>query len=144
MASAQEGGVFIDPDSPAGTEYAIPLDQARREATGGKAGPGSTSAGQEPLFGAGITRRGEERQSGRGNSRSGVRQAGEGGDDEPASEARDEPASEARDRGASSAAIAAAAGDGSWDTLVTAGIAAAVLALGLVAGLAFRRATKGP
>ena len=32
MAIAQEDGVFVDPDSPAGKEYALPLDSARRDA----------------------------------------------------------------------------------------------------------------
>ena len=39
-AIAREDGVSVDPDSPAGVEYAVPLDQARREATG-TAGGGS-------------------------------------------------------------------------------------------------------
>jgi hypothetical protein len=48
-------GVFFDPNSPAGKEYALPLDQARDEATGG--GGSDRAAGvAAPLFGAGITR----------------------------------------------------------------------------------------
>jgi len=57
-ASAATDGVFIDPSSPSGKEYAIPLEQARRDAaTGGGSGavqPGERTA---PLFGVGITER---------------------------------------------------------------------------------------
>jgi hypothetical protein len=47
--------VFVDPGSPSGKEYAIPLEEARREAASGgsdlKVAPGSRSA---PLFGEGV------------------------------------------------------------------------------------------
>jgi hypothetical protein len=51
-AGAVAGGVHFDPESPAGKEYALPLAQARNEATG--EGGSSASA---PLFGAGISGR---------------------------------------------------------------------------------------
>jgi hypothetical protein len=47
-AAAQDPGVTYDDDSPAGTEYAIPLEQARREAAG--TGVGTPA----PAFGEGI------------------------------------------------------------------------------------------
>jgi len=49
-------GVFFDPSSPAGKEYALPLDQARNEA----AGTESDGAGGEKahLFGEGISGQG--------------------------------------------------------------------------------------
>ena len=56
-------GVVIDPHGPAGTEYAIPLDQARRDFGGGGSGDGggggssATVGGQAAkpqLFGTGI------------------------------------------------------------------------------------------
>ena len=50
-AWAQEDGVFVDPDSPAAKEYALPLEQARREAGGGSQGAGADAA---PLFGEGV------------------------------------------------------------------------------------------
>ncbi len=53
---ASAKGVFFDPDSPAGKEYALPLDQAREEAAGGKSdGPAGKRA---PLFGEGVSGRG--------------------------------------------------------------------------------------
>jgi len=53
---AQENGVTLDPDSPAATEYALPVDKARRDATpGGRPGRGTTNAAQKaPLFGSGV------------------------------------------------------------------------------------------
>jgi hypothetical protein len=62
-AQAQERGVHVDPDSPAGKEYAIPIDKARRDASGGGSTPfRSAPAGAAPmvtaapLFGQGIKR----------------------------------------------------------------------------------------
>jgi hypothetical protein len=57
---AKADDVTIDPGSPAGKEYAIPLDQARglgAAKTGGGANgaPKSTTAPQDGLFGVGIT-----------------------------------------------------------------------------------------
>lgn len=61
--SAQEPGVNFDPDSPAGKEYALPIDAARDDASGGdrdrsgsspRASP-RTPGSPAPLFGAGIS-----------------------------------------------------------------------------------------
>jgi hypothetical protein len=136
-ASAQERGVFIDPDSPAGTEYAIPLDQARREAAGGAAGSGAPPGREQPLFGAGIAPRIEERPARRSDSRRRSRQGGAQNGDQV-------PSSGAKGPSGTTAAVAATAGEGNSDTLLTVGIAAAVLAVGLAAGLAFRRSLGRP
>lgn len=60
---ASAGGVHFDPDSPAGKEYALPLDQARDEAAGvGKSdGPAGEKA---PLFGEGVTKGGGSAEPG--------------------------------------------------------------------------------
>src|SRR3954447_1711472 len=50
--AAQEPGVFVDPGSPAGKEYAFPLDVQRAAAVGRDAVPGVA----QPRFGVGITR----------------------------------------------------------------------------------------
>jgi hypothetical protein len=71
-AAAAEPGVHVDPNSPPGKEYALPLESARSDAAGGTATRGTTTApspnggsGGEasganaattPLFGEGITR----------------------------------------------------------------------------------------
>jgi len=49
--SAQEEGVYIDPDSPAGREYAVPAEEARRDAGGADNGRGDNA----PLFGEGVS-----------------------------------------------------------------------------------------
>lgn len=61
-APAQGDAPQIDPDSPAGTEYQLPLDRAREEAGagrggatgGGTGGPSGGSAREVPLFGEGV------------------------------------------------------------------------------------------
>ncbi len=61
-AGAVEPGVHVDPGSPAGKEYALPLEQARRDASGGRSGDLSSSdsgqGGGSKLFGEGIKRKG--------------------------------------------------------------------------------------
>lgn len=52
QASAK--GVFFDPESPAGKEYALPLDQAREEA-GAVGTVGGSTGENSQLFGAGIS-----------------------------------------------------------------------------------------
>jgi hypothetical protein len=54
-AGAQGNGVFVDPDSPTGKEYALPFAQARDDNSGRRSGRAPTSAEQSPLFGQGIT-----------------------------------------------------------------------------------------
>lgn len=54
---ALAGEVHFDADSPAGKEYALPLDQAREEAAG--AGKTDGPAGEKaPLFGEGVSNAG--------------------------------------------------------------------------------------
>jgi hypothetical protein len=76
-----EKGVHFDPDSPAGKEYALPLDQARDEATGG-GNPEGTGREEEsgesaPLFGEGLSRGPGEAAAVRGSGGT------EGGDEPP-------------------------------------------------------------
>ena len=55
-ASAQEDGAIVDPDSPSGKEYEIPLESARRQADPRPASPKSISSGtsRPTLFGEGV------------------------------------------------------------------------------------------
>jgi hypothetical protein len=137
-AAAQQDGVFVDPESPAGKEYAVPLDQARGEASGGE---GSASR-NEALFGEGIEPAGGGSAASRNSDRAGKpgtgsRKEGDSRKGEGESRERDRTANSAG-LGQHSAAIEAAAADGS-NGLLSAGIAAAVLAGGLLAGFGLRR-----
>ncbi len=83
-AMAAEEGVIVDPDSPAGKEYALPLESARREAAADPSVQGrkiSPTAQTAPPFGVGI-------EPGRGG-------AGARGGDRPGAEADVEKASTA-------------------------------------------------
>jgi hypothetical protein len=68
-AARAEPGLTVDPQSPAGVEYAIPLDTARGHGGGGGhtggggAGGGSDGSGSPALFGSGITAPKKPRQS---------------------------------------------------------------------------------
>jgi hypothetical protein len=65
-ASALAGEVHFDAESPAGKEYALPLDQAREEAAG--AGKTDGPAGERaPLFGEGVSSGGGTGGSGGGS-----------------------------------------------------------------------------
>jgi hypothetical protein len=67
---ALAGEVHFDADSPAGKEYALPLDQAREEAAG--AGKTDGPAGEKaPLFGEGVSAAGGGPGAGGGGSAGG-------------------------------------------------------------------------
>ena len=121
-AGAVEPGVHVDPGSPAGKEYALPLEQARREAAGGAGGEVSSSnsaqRGRSKLFGEGIKKK-----------------AGGGGRN-------------ARDRAKRKAGaparlgVPASVSPGGSSTLTDVGIALAVLAAAAAAGFGLRRALR--
>jgi hypothetical protein len=52
VAAAEEPGVHVDPDSPSGKEYAIPLDRARSDTGGSKNSDSESSS--DGRFGSGI------------------------------------------------------------------------------------------
>jgi hypothetical protein len=126
-ASAQSDGVFVDPDTPAGKEYALPLDKARHDVA-----PSSGSeSGDTELFGAGISKRdgGGGNGDGKGSGATGDR----GGDGKQGSSQGD-AAIDAR----SVAKAAASSGSGISSGWLTALIALGVLLVGGVAGLSLR------
>jgi hypothetical protein len=152
---AQDDGVKVDPDSPAGTEYAIPLEEARDDASGGQ----KKSSKQEALFGEGVEREqaapaepapaapapdasvapaapapGESEKPGKKPDR----------DREESGEAASpiDPLAQSAQRSAAIDA-AAAADDGSGLPL-TAAIIAAVLAVALLAGFGLRAFLRRP
>jgi hypothetical protein len=55
-AQAQEPGVVVDPNSPAGTEYALPLNDARNSGSHGSSGSQAAAPADKgsSLFGVGI------------------------------------------------------------------------------------------
>jgi hypothetical protein len=150
--------VFFDPDTPAGKEYAIPLEQARRDAGGGGQPGRGNEAGGQPLFGVGIERvddaakhAGDRSPSAR-NGTAGVNQRtpnGERRSSEPPVRGKRPPDSRGlqemddavRDVGR---AVPVEATGGGSDGLLTAGIAAAVLAVGLLVGFCLRKLLRSP
>jgi hypothetical protein len=140
-AAAQESGVHVDPDSPAGKEYAIPIEQARRQAAGASTSKdGGRASGDAALFGAGIAPRsggrGSSGQSGGGTGgggSSGSNPSGGGG-------SKGASGGQAANTAAARRALAVASSDsGSSATFQTAAIALAVLlAGGLIGGVMLR------
>jgi hypothetical protein len=65
-ALAADDGVSVDPNSPSGKEYALPIDRARdRAAAGTDVQPSAARpAGHVPLFGVGVTARKPKRSRG--------------------------------------------------------------------------------
>jgi hypothetical protein len=127
-------GVFFDPESPAGKEYALPLDQARSEAAGKQSdGPAGEKA---HLFGEGISGRG----SPPGASGPGI------GTDRPKAPAEVAASGPGHvSRHLHTAAVTAAAISSADDHYALLGAiiwVAAILALGALAGFALRIAQR--
>ncbi|HXR29817.1 MAG TPA: hypothetical protein VN752_01585 [Solirubrobacterales bacterium] len=123
--------VFFDPDSPAGKEYALPLDQARDEAAGvGKSdGPAGEKA---PLFGEGVSRGG----SGPGPGSSGGSTDGAPGADRAG--ATTGGGGRERGRGSQPLQAAISSADGHYALSSAILWVAAIIALGGIAGLVLR------
>lgn len=146
-----------DPDSPAGVEYALPLDQAREDARGdspkrkqGSGGNPSDSTAAAPLFGAGISKQGGGSKggtSGTGSpSRSGQDQLADRGSASGGAgrESTDEDAGTPDERAARTATRAGVEDGGSSFAPALLGLVAAVLLIGGGIGLALRRIDGRP
>ncbi len=133
---AMANGVFFEPGSPAGKQYALPLSQARKEATGGAESTRGSGA-SAPLFGLGISSGG--RVAGLRNPRS--RHALNGG---PEQVSRRKHSTRPRVSGdkAANAAHFLKAGD-AFPMTSAAGIVVALVLLGCGLGLVFRRLQRG-
>jgi hypothetical protein len=144
-AQAQEPGVFVDPDSPAGTEYEIPLEAARRDGAPDAERRGGGGQAAPPLFGQGIRRAPNAAAAGAGGSTGGGDPSEGRNGDRGAGKAAEGEALGAqetsRERRHGSIAVEAAARGGS-DALLTAGIAGTVLAVGLLVGFGLRRVLR--
>jgi hypothetical protein len=137
VASAASDGVTFDQNSPAGREYAIPLEQARRQYGATKRKPRHSSTqesspaagfgpgGSPPLFGEGITPASKARSSQR--------------PDRKGTPAR--PTSESASASRPAAAVQAAGETGSGMALGI-GVGGAALLLGLGMGVVVRLRTR--
>jgi hypothetical protein len=148
-ASAQSEGVIVDPESPSAKQYALPLESARRQADPGGDGqvvpPGAraTGTGAAPLFGDGIASasRAEKRSS--SGSAAGTSNSTRG----TAGESNGSSASgsgSSGSSGSSSAVRAAVSNPGApsddiGSTLLIAGGASVLLAIGGLTGFLLRR-----
>ena len=136
-APAQDDDVFVNPDSPSGVEYDLPLERARRDADPARrAGDAVLRQSRSAApFGAGV---GEPEGS------SGAGGAGGAGGKSKARTQRDGKARARRDSALPPEVVAAAARpvspvDSGGSTLVYAGIGALIVAAGGLAGLLLRR-----
>ena len=147
-----EPGVHVDPGSPAGKQYQIPISSARSEAAGGAGGTNGTA----PAFGVGITSGG----SGPGSGSSGGAAAGSAHHARSGATAgrNRHRAASAGSAGSTAAAVTGAAnsnadltgvpsssgegGSGAWPVLAAGGLL--VLVIGGGGGLALRRRALRP
>ena len=143
-ADAQQARVFVDPNSPTGSEYDIPLERARREASPSAEGAQPSRSAASALFGEGISAppaqtSGSAARSSRGQSANGT---GRGGSAKGTSGGR---RGEVRSGRTVPAVVesaikrpgAPAGGAGSLALLAAAGLAVALLGMGT--GLLLRR-----
>ena len=138
--AAQEYGVHVDPNSPAGKEYAIPIDQARRQAEGTSSGDGSRgSSDSAPLFGVGISRRAGG-NTGSAKSAAGAARSSRGGTQGARRSGRSRSPGKSQASRLTSAASTDAGGSA---TAQTAALVAAVLLAGGLIGLVLHRLTRG-
>jgi hypothetical protein len=141
---AQEG-VFIDPNRPAGTEYAIPLDLARRGAApdpSGGAGSGGSADASAPRFGSGVERNSATPSAGSdGDSAADRERAQDGGSRTSGGRQDARPAGgDRRDDLAGTVAALSDPADGPLPVgLITGGIALGVLVLSGAVALTVRR-----
>jgi hypothetical protein len=122
--------VVADPNSPAGKEYAIPLDQARENGSG--SGGGDQGGANSASFGEGISRPGDDAKKGSSKNRSSNDRQKNGKDGSSRSDELDTAGSIGGGSGGSGGGPDEAGADGA---LLTSGIALAVLLLG--GGIAF-------
>jgi len=160
MAYGQvEDGVTVDPSSPAGKEYVLPVDQARRDAAeGGKGGRASKGSAPTPAFGVGVRPDRETNRSGESGSsasrngatasspaRSSPSSTDSGATTTPSSTATITPARRAQERDKIDRALvkASVGGGGASDgSLALLGGGVVVMIVGVAAGLVLRsRAT---
>ena len=138
VADAQTPGVHPEPDSPAGTEYQVPLEQAREDAR--PPGRQRSSSGRdavEGLFGAGVETRGRGGVSSGTSSDSARDRSPRGGSKDPGSST--ERRREERGRLADTSVTKALTSTASTQGLTATVIALALVVLAAGAGFLTRR-----
>ena len=144
-AGAQGEGVTVDPDSPSGKEYALPLERARGQADPRGVAPGAASrAGSAALFGEGVVA--SSGSDGQAASRNGDQHSSSKAGTSRARTGADSTTS-ARDRAPSVVGLAAsrpATPDGGVGTpILVLGLGLLVVLIGGVAGVVIRRHADG-
>jgi hypothetical protein len=141
-AEAQEPGVQVDPDSPTGQEYDIPLERVRRRSSPSEdEGSRASRTPADTLFGAGIEPP-DDGESGSGAGGSGsARSSGTGSGSGGAARSGSNEPSPQRPPAAVQVAIRnpGAPDGGVGGPLLLGGVAVALLAAGLAGGLLLRR-----
>ena len=133
-ALAQDDEVFVDPGSPSGKEYALPVDSARKQAA--KDGQKRSSRTQAaPLFGEGVGDRSDDAKASGSAGASGSRDDGDGGS---TGQTRGSGADSAQ-AGTATLKAQAASPDGGIGLAAVLGVGVGVLALGAGIGLLLRR-----
>jgi hypothetical protein len=149
-AGAQSDEVFVDPDSPTGREYDIPLERVRRDAAPtAPAGSDTYRSRTAPLFGEGITTSEAPQRSVGGSAEDGVGGSAEDGGDGGTSAAREGGGEGSRSREQNRRSVPPAVeaaiqqpgtpGGSAGTALLLAAISGLVLAVGVVSGLLLRR-----
>jgi len=133
-ASAQGDRVFVDPDSPSGREYELPVDSARQQ--GAKTPRTAGAPAPAPLFGEGVERRHRDPAATAGDQTGTTR----GGRD---AESRDVAGAARSQRATSPHETQAAAPSGAGGLATIIGAGGAVLLIGGLAGLWLRRRAAG-
>lgn len=147
-AAAQQGGVVVDPESPTGKEYAIPLDRARRQAAAGRQGAGgiesapAASTAPAPLFGEGVGPEDPASAPQRDGDGEVTGAAGRDGSGPGGTRSVSGVGADSERRPAAGAATRPGAPDGGSSALAFLAIGGGVLLIGLLAGLAIRRAAR--
>ncbi len=143
-ATARSGdGVTVDPNSPTGKEYAIPLQSARRDATQGTDTPGRAPQGERsvPLFGEGVGD--SPAQSGSSSGGSSLRAPRSSHEQPQRSSKRSADGGTVQDAIAGTRTVRATVPDGGAGSVLTIGaVALSVLLLGAVLGSIARRRAR--
>ena len=135
-ASAQEPGVHVDPDSPTGQEYDIPVERARRKSSPSEEeGSKGSRTPADTLFGAGI----EPPDDDGGGAAANGGSSGSGSKTKPRSTAPRERSGKRPATVQAAISNPGAPDGGAGGTLLLGGIAVALLGAGLAGGLLLRR-----